>query len=65
MKRRLMLAGLALAGAAWALPGDSVYQLDATLTDQRGQAANAASESNASRRRRLGKFFMMVFLLQA
>lgn len=38
MKRRLMLGWLALAGAALALPGDSVYQLDATLSDQRGQA---------------------------
>jgi protein SCO1/2 len=37
MKRRLLLGLLALAGAALALPGDSVYQLDATLTDQRGQ----------------------------
>jgi protein SCO1/2 len=43
MKRRLLLGGLALAGLlnlnspALALPGDSIYQLDATLTDQRGQ----------------------------
>ena len=39
MKRRLLLGGLALAGLAGpalALPGDSVYQLDATLTDQLG-----------------------------
>ncbi len=39
MKRFLMMcAWLWLAGAALALPGDSVYQLDAKLTDQRGQA---------------------------
>lgn len=41
MKRRLLLGGLALAGLAGpalALPGDSVYQLDATLTDQLGHA---------------------------
>lgn len=38
MKRRLLLGWLVLAGAAPALPGDSVYQLDATLSDQRGQA---------------------------
>lgn len=38
MKRRLLLSLLALAGAALALPGDSVYQFDATLTDQHGQA---------------------------
>jgi protein SCO1/2 len=41
MKRRLLLAGLALAGLmgpALALPGDSVYQLDATLTDQLGHS---------------------------
>ncbi len=40
MKRFLMMmcAWLCLAGAALALPGDSVYQLDAKLTDQRGQA---------------------------
>ncbi|MEO6280680.1 SCO family protein [Roseateles sp.] len=41
MKRRLLLSWvcwLGFAGAAFALPGDSVYQLDATLTDQRGQA---------------------------
>jgi len=43
MKRRLLLGSLALALAssaptpALALPGDSIYQLDATLTDQRGQ----------------------------
>ncbi|MFG6488394.1 SCO family protein [Roseateles sp. BYS78W] len=40
MKRRLLLASLALATLATpalALPGDSIYQLDATLTDQRGQ----------------------------
>lgn len=36
MKRRLMLGWLALTGAALALPGDSVYQFDATLTDQLG-----------------------------
>ena len=39
MKRWLICGWLWLAGAAaLALPGDSVYQLDATLTDQRGQA---------------------------
>ena len=38
MKRRLLMAWLGLAGAALALPGDSVYQFDATLTNQRGQA---------------------------
>lgn len=40
MKRRLLLGWLALACStpALALPGDSVYQLDATLSDQRGQA---------------------------
>ena len=41
MKRRLILAGcasLALPRMAMAVPGDSVYQLDAKLTDQRGQA---------------------------
>lgn len=37
MKRRLLLGWLALAATAQALPGDSVYQLDARLTDQRGQ----------------------------
>ena len=40
MKRRLILAGcasLALPRMAMAVPGDSVYQLDAKLTDQRGQ----------------------------
>jgi protein SCO1/2 len=37
MKRRLLLSALACAGGALALPGDSIYQLDATLTDQRGQ----------------------------
>ncbi|MCE4553537.1 SCO family protein [Roseateles cellulosilyticus] len=38
MNRRSLLASLALAAVpAWALPGDSVYQLDAKLTDQRGQ----------------------------
>src|SRR4051794_35497172 len=36
MKRRSLLAWLA-AGPAFAVPGDSVYQLDARLTDQRGQ----------------------------
>jgi protein SCO1/2 len=38
MKRLLTLAWLFLASLAMALPGDSVYQLDAKLTDQRGQA---------------------------
>jgi protein SCO1/2 len=41
MKRLLTLAWLclaSLANLAIALPGDSVYQLDAKLTDQRGQA---------------------------
>lgn len=38
MKRRLLLSALAWLGSALALPGDSVYQLDATLADQRGQA---------------------------
>jgi protein SCO1/2 len=41
MKRLLTLAWLflaSLANLAMALPGDSVYQLDAKLTDQRGQA---------------------------
>ncbi|RZJ08784.1 MAG: SCO family protein [Rubrivivax sp.] len=38
MKRRLLLTWLTLAATAQALPGDSVYQLDAKLTDQRGQA---------------------------
>lgn len=37
MKRWLMCGWLWLAGLALALPGDSVYQLDATLTNQRGQ----------------------------
>ena len=38
MKRLFLCAWLWLAGVALALPGDSVYQLDARLTDQRGQA---------------------------
>jgi protein SCO1/2 len=38
MKRHLLWVWLWLAGAALALPGDSVYQLDARLTNQRGQA---------------------------
>jgi protein SCO1/2 len=38
MKRLLACAGLWLAGLALALPGDSVYQLDATLTDQLGRS---------------------------
>ncbi|MFT7774155.1 SCO family protein [Roseateles sp.] len=37
MKRLLACAWLWLASLAVALPGDSVYQLDATLTDQRGR----------------------------
>ncbi|KQW42418.1 MULTISPECIES: SCO family protein [unclassified Roseateles] len=37
MKRRLLLSWVTFAGAVSALPGDSVYQLAATLTDQRGQ----------------------------
>lgn len=38
MKRRLLLsAWTCLASASLALPGDSVYQLDARLTDQHGQ----------------------------
>lgn len=36
MKRLLTWAGLWLAGLALALPGDSVYQLDASLNDQTG-----------------------------
>ncbi|MCE4536927.1 SCO family protein [Pelomonas sp. P7] len=36
--RFLILTWFWLAGVALALPGDSVYQLDARLTDQRGQA---------------------------
>ncbi len=38
MKRRFLLtAALLCSGLAWALPSDSVYQLKAQLTDQRGQ----------------------------
>ena len=37
------LAALALPAAAAALPGDSIYQLDASLVDQRGQRFTLAS----------------------
>lgn len=38
MKRWLFTGWLWLAGLALAVPGDSVYQLQARLTDQRGEA---------------------------